>query len=60
MISSLPDIFGICMSVTIKSGCMRVRDFQSFRSIGGGLHRKTALLQKAAHGIADQHGVVDD
>ncbi len=60
VISSLPDIFGICISVTIRSGMHARQNFQGFRAIGGRLDRKATLLQEAAHGVADQHGVVDD
>src|ERR1700734_138152 len=37
-----------------------LENLQRLHSIGGGLHRKAALFQRTANGVADQHGVVDD
>ena len=36
-----------------------LENLQRLQAIGGRLHRKAALFQKAADGIADQHGIVD-
>src|SRR5580704_559243 len=36
-----------------------LENLQSLQAIRSGLHRKAALFQKAADGVADQHGIVD-
>ena len=34
-------------------------NLQSLKSIGRRFHLKAALFEKAANGVADQHGIVD-
>ena len=36
-----------------------IQNLQRFRAIGGSLHGKAALFEKAANGVADKHGIVD-
>ena len=35
------------------------KNLQGLHAVGGGLHRKAALFQKAANGVADEHRIVD-
>ena len=60
VINSLPDILRHLHVGHDQVRAHSRQNFQRFHAIGGRLHRKSALLKKAAHGIADQHGVVDD
>ena len=60
VINSLPDIFGICMSVTMRSGCKRA----ALRELPAPLVADSTVKPRssriAAHGVADQHRIVDD